>query len=66
CTLGDHGISIASVIQKTEHVGDSVPAIILTRTSDVRNVMDAIADLEKMDVVGPDIVRIIVDDLDYA
>jgi homoserine dehydrogenase len=65
CTLGDHGISIASVIQKTEHVGDSVPAIILTRTSEVRNVMDAIADLEKMDVVGPDIVRIIVDDLDY-
>ncbi|MFT5124272.1 MAG: homoserine dehydrogenase [Kiritimatiellia bacterium] len=65
-TLGDHGISIASVIQKTATVGDYVPAIILTRSSEVRNVLNAIADLEKMDVVGPEIVRFMVHDLDYA
>jgi homoserine dehydrogenase len=62
--LGDRGISIASVIQKTDHEGDFVPAIILTQSSPIKYVKEAIADLEAMDVVGPDIVRFIVEDME--
>jgi homoserine dehydrogenase len=62
--LGDREISIASVIQKPEQQGDDVTAIILTQASSIKNVNEAIADLEKMDVVGPEIVRYIVEDMD--
>ena len=62
--LGSREISIASVIQKTGHEGGFVTAIILTRTSPIKNVKAAIADLESMEVVGSDIISFIVEDME--
>jgi len=62
--LGSREISIASVIQQTGHEGGFVTAIILTRTSPIKNVKAAIADLESMEVVGSDIISFIVEDME--
>ncbi|MFP4416911.1 MAG: homoserine dehydrogenase [Chitinivibrionales bacterium] len=50
--LGDHGISIASLVQP-ESSGDDVPVVMLTHAARERNLQKAIAEIEEM----PDVVR---------
>lgn len=49
--LGDHAISIASVIQKEGSAEDYVPVIILTYAACEENLQKAIAEIEKMKIV---------------
>ncbi len=51
--LGDHGISIASLVQHEGSKPDSVPVVMVTHPARERNLQKAIAEIEAM----PDIVR---------
>jgi homoserine dehydrogenase len=49
--FGNHGISIASVMQKEAHQPDFVPVIFLTHVARERAVRDAVAQVEELDFV---------------
>ncbi len=49
--LGEHDISIASVIQKEGVSRDFVPVIMLTSEAKEENLQNAIAEIEKLDIV---------------
>ncbi|MFH1480366.1 MAG: homoserine dehydrogenase [Pseudomonadota bacterium] len=49
--LGDHGISISSVIQKGREVDGSVPIVMLTHEAQERGVLKALARMDKLDVL---------------
>jgi len=49
--LGDHGISIASVIQKGREAGSGVPLVILTHHARESSLRAAIEKIEKLDVI---------------
>lgn len=49
--LGDHNISIASVIQKGRRVGEAVPLVVLTHEAKERDVIKAINEIDKLPVV---------------
>jgi homoserine dehydrogenase len=49
--LGDHGISIASVLQKEGSSNDRVPVIILTHSAREKGIREAIMKIEAMDYV---------------
>jgi homoserine dehydrogenase len=49
--LGDHGISIASVLQKERHPVDSVPVVILTHTAFERDVKKALSEIDNLSIV---------------
>jgi homoserine dehydrogenase len=62
--LGQHNISLASVLQKEPHSGGrSVPVIILTHPARERDVEVAIRTLEEMQAIGTKSVRLRVEDL---
>jgi homoserine dehydrogenase len=50
-SLGDHGISIASVIQKEGASNDRVPVVILTHSAREKMLKDVVRTIEAMDYV---------------
>ena len=60
--LGQHQISIASMIQKEQSRGDYVPVIILTHTAVEQNFQAALAEIDQMDVVSAKTVRLRIED----
>jgi homoserine dehydrogenase len=60
--LGQHNISIASMIQKEQSRGDYVPVIILTHTAVEKNFQAALAEIDGMDVVSAKTVRLRIED----
>ena len=46
--LGQHGISISSVLQKGRKEGQTVPVVIMTHTATERNVRAALRDINRM------------------
>lgn len=46
--LGNHGISISSVLQKGRKEGLTVPVVVMTHTATERNVQDAIREINRM------------------
>jgi homoserine dehydrogenase len=57
--LGDHGISIDSVMQKTEeHQGEHVPVVIVTHGAQESNVTHAVRLIDEADIVGAPTVRL--------
>ncbi len=49
--LGDHNISILSVIQKDRKVGDAVPLVIVTHHARERELVAALTEIDEMDVI---------------
>ncbi len=49
--LGNHNISIASVIQKGRMVGETVPLVVLTHEATGKDMRQAIAEIDKLQVV---------------
>jgi homoserine dehydrogenase len=49
--LGDHGISIASVVQKESPSAERVCVIILTHPARENNLQSAVKEIERLDVV---------------
>jgi homoserine dehydrogenase len=49
--LADYGISISSVAQKERKKGDKVPVIISTYSAGQKNLMDALATIERLPVI---------------
>ncbi len=60
--LGEHQISIASVLQKETRVGEYVPVIILTHQDRDENMRGALSAIDAMDVVGAPTVRLRIED----
>ena len=60
--LGQHHISIASMIQKEQNQGDHVPVIVLTHQAVERNFQAALAEIDRLDVVGAKTVRLRIED----
>ncbi len=50
--LGEHNISIASVIQKGRRMGGAVPLVILTHTAKERDVKMALTEIDRLPVVA--------------
>ncbi len=61
--LGDHGISIASVMQKESLVGKYVPVVIVTHAAREGAVNTALEEIDTMDGVGAPTVRLRIEDL---
>ena len=62
--FGDAGISIEAIIQKeSQENADHVPIIFLTQVVKEKNMNDALAQIEKLDAVNNEIVRIRVESL---
>ncbi len=61
--LGQHGISIASVLQKETHAGKHVPVIIVTDRAREQDFEAALRTLDGMESVGGRTVRIRIEDL---
>jgi len=59
--LGDHQISIASVIQKGREVKGSVPVVMLTHEAQESNVIKALSLMENLDVLTDDTIMIRVE-----
>ena len=49
--LGDHDISISSVLQKGRHEEKAVPLVVITHEASEKNVRDALDKIDKLDVV---------------
>jgi len=49
--LGNHNISILSVIQKDRKVGGAVPVVIVTHHAKEKELMSALKEIDKMDVI---------------
>ncbi len=60
--LGQHQISIASMIQKEQSRGDHVPVIVLTHEAAERNFRAALDEIDRLDVVGAKTVRLRIED----
>ncbi|KJU85141.1 homoserine dehydrogenase [Candidatus Magnetobacterium bavaricum] len=50
--LGDHDISISAVIQKERKAGAAIPLVVLTHKARERDVLDAVAKIDKLPVVA--------------
>ncbi len=50
--LGEHNISIASVIQKGRRVGGAVPLVILTHMAKEKDVLKALSEIDRLSVVA--------------
>lgn len=63
-TLGQHRISLASVVQKEPHrAGRSVPVVILTHPAVEKDVEAALTALEQSEVIATKAVRLRIEDL---
>ncbi len=60
--LGEHEISIASVIQKGRGVSGAVPVVMMTHEARERNVRRALREIDKMDVILDKTMLIRVED----
>jgi len=60
--LGRHEISIASMIQKEAHQGAYAPVIISSYTAPERHFVEAIREIDGLDVVGAPTVRLRIED----
>ncbi len=49
--LGEHGVSIASLVQKEASAKEFVPVVILTHEAREENLQKAIYEIEKMDII---------------
>ena len=56
--LGNHNMSIASVLQKEDNVGNYVPVVIVTHRAKGREMDAALDEIDVMDVVGSKTVRL--------
>ena len=61
--LGQHDISIASVLQKEWHAGKQVPLVIVTDRAKESDFQEALKTIDDMDVVGAKTVKIRIEDL---
>ena len=64
--LGQHGISIASVLQKEVHAGKHVPVVIVTHRAREQDVAGALDAIDAMNGVGAKSVRLRIEDLGVA
>ncbi len=62
--LGEHEISIASVLQKESQHGSHVPVIILTHGAKERQFKAALDAIDGLDVVGSPTIRLRIEDFD--
>ena len=62
--LGDHGISIASVMQKESSAGKHVPVIIVTHQAPEQQFQRALAAIDRMDIIGAPTVRLRIEDFE--
>jgi homoserine dehydrogenase len=62
--LGDHGISIASVMQKEASAGKHVPVIIVTHQAPEQQFQQALALIDRLDFVGAPTVRLRIEDFE--
>jgi homoserine dehydrogenase len=61
-TLGEHGISIASVLQQESHAGDYVPVVVVTHEAVESDCDAAIQSIMQLDVVHDRPVRIRIEE----
>jgi len=64
--LGEHGISIASVMQKETAAGRHVPVIVITHEAPGRCHAKAVAEIDRLDCVGAATVRFHIEDFARA
>ena len=62
--LGEHRISIASVVQKEERSGEHVPVIIITHATLEAGMRKAVAEIDRLSIVGAPTVRFRIVDFD--
>ncbi|TAN39016.1 MAG: homoserine dehydrogenase [Verrucomicrobia bacterium] len=62
--LGDHGISIASVMQKESSAGKHVPVIIVTHQAPEQQFQHALKLIDQLDFVGAPTVRLRIEDFE--
>ena len=62
--LGQHGISIASVMQKEARAGQHVPVVIVTHSAPERAFQQALATIDRFDVIGAPTVRLRIEDFE--
>ena len=63
--LGSKSISIESILQKEDLVNDEyVPIVLVTHKVVEKNIIDALKDIEKLDVVKDKIIKIRIEELD--
>ena len=62
--LGQHNISIASVIQKERKIGESVPLIMMTHEAIEKNMKSALQEINKLDVITEETMMIRVESMD--
>ncbi|MCX6995814.1 MAG: homoserine dehydrogenase, partial [Kiritimatiellaeota bacterium] len=60
--LGEHGISIASVLQKEARAGQHVPVVIVTHGAPERAFQQALAAIDQLEIVGAPTVRLRIED----
>jgi len=61
--LGEHGVSIASVMQKEVRAGEQVPVVLVTHRARERDFRAAIEQIDAMDIVGKRTVGLRIEDL---
>jgi homoserine dehydrogenase len=60
--LGEHGISIASMVQREERSGDHVPVILLTHSAAEKNMRAALKEIDGLEAVSGKSVRLRIED----
>ena len=60
--LGEHGVSIASVLQKEICVGEYVPVVIVTHLTKEKKLEAALDEINTMDVVGDKTVKFCIEE----
>ena len=60
--LGEHQISIASVMQKESSIGNHVPVVIVTHQAPESAFQAAFAKIDKLDIIGAPTVRLRIED----
>ncbi len=60
--LGEHNISISSVIQKDRKIGGAVPLVIVTHNALERELRAALAEIQKMDIIHDRIIYIRIEE----
>jgi len=61
-SLGQHGISIASVLQKEKQAGTYVPVIVVTHKAPEHSVDEALREIDAMDIVDSPTVRLRIEE----
>ena len=60
--LGEHQISIASVMQKESSVGHHVPVVIVTHQAPESAFQQALAKIDQLDIIGAPTIRLRIED----